>query len=127
MAATVLTVQTSLLRFAELATMDATTADAIHLEAFVKRFEYTLELAKNFWADYLKSKGEIKYFAAKDIIRSAHQSGYMQNTQVWLDAIDMRNKTARTYKEDILLETVVFAQQEFWPELQNFYRFFSEK
>ena len=74
--------------------MDATTADAIHLEAFVKRFEYTLELAKNLWSDYLKSKGEIKYFAAKDIIRSAHQSGYIQNSQVWLDAIAMRTKNS---------------------------------
>lgn len=37
----------------------------------------------------------------KDVIREMAQSGYIDSPEIWLKAIDMRNLSSQTYKEDL--------------------------
>lgn len=115
--------------FSELAQMDIENADKIHREAFVKRFELAFESTKSVLKRYLQEQGStIESLASpKSIMREALRCQCIQDAQVWLDAIDYRNKAAHVYREELLKYTVSFAQKKFWPELQSLRRFFKTK
>lgn len=115
--------------FSELAQMDIENADKIHQEAFVKRFELVVETTKSVLKHYLHEQGSTSESLAspKSIMREAFRCQCIQDGQVWLDAIDCRNKAAHVYREELLKYTVSFAQKKFWPELQSLRQFFKTK
>lgn len=56
--------------------------------------------------------------APKDVIREMAQAGYIENVEVWLQSIDMRNLSSHTYKEDLAEQVYTFAKN-FLPEMQK--------
>ena len=114
-------------RFSVLASIDFDQASDIEKEALIKRFEYTYELSKNLLKDYLMDQDNISKFSAKDIVRYAYRNGYISDGQLWIDAVDYRNKTIHTYHPRILDQTVCFAQEKFLPMLKELYIFFQDK
>ena len=56
--------------------------------------------------------------APKDVVREMAQSGYIQNVDIWLQSIDMRNLSSYTYKVDLAEKVYSFAQA-FLPELKT--------
>ena len=83
-------------------------------DSVIQRFEFSIELA---WKTAKKIMGTSSA-APKDVIREMAQSGYIENVEVWLQAIDMRNLTSHTYKED-LAEKVYHFVSQFIGELQT--------
>jgi len=83
-------------------------------DSVIQRFEFSVELA---WKTSKKIMGTATS-APKDVIREMAQSNYIQDVDRWLKAIDMRNLSSHTYKED-LAEQVFSFVQEFFPELQK--------
>lgn len=56
--------------------------------------------------------------APKDVIREMAQGKYIKNVDLWLMAIDMRNLSSHTYKEDLVEKVYKFAL-DFLPELKQ--------
>ncbi|MCC7403062.1 MAG: nucleotidyltransferase substrate binding protein [Bdellovibrionales bacterium] len=83
-------------------------------DSVIQRFEFCVELA---WKAAKKAMGSASA-SPKDIVREMAQSGYIQDVDVWLKAIDMRNLSAHTYKEDLAEQVYAFAK-EFLPKLQE--------
>ena len=54
----------------------------------------------------------------KSVMREAFRCGCVADGQVWVDAIDVRNKAAHLYRDKIRLQTVAFAQKDFWPAVE---------
>lgn len=74
-------------------------------DAVIRRFEFSVELA---WKTAKKAMGTATS-APKDVIREMAQSGYIDDVQLWLNAIDMRNLSSHTYKEDLAEKVYAFA------------------
>ena len=66
-------------------------------DSVIQRFEFCVELA---WKTAKKSMGSATA-APKDVIREMAQSQYIEDVDLWLKAIDMRNLSSHTYKEDL--------------------------
>lgn len=82
-------------------------------DSVIQRFEFSVELA---WKSAKRKMGT-STSAPKDVIREMAQNNYIQNVEVWLRAIDMRNLTSHTYKEDLAEQVYTFAVA-FVPELK---------
>ena len=83
-------------------------------DSVIRRFEFSVELA---WKTAKRIMGTATS-APKDVIREMAQSGYIVNVEGWLTAIDMRNLSSHTYKEE-LAEKVYHFAKTFLPELKN--------
>lgn len=83
-------------------------------DSVIQRFEFSVELA---WKTAKKIMGTATS-APKDVIREMAQSGYIQNIDLWLSSIDMRNLSSHTYKENLAEQVYAFAVQ-FLPELKK--------
>jgi nucleotidyltransferase substrate binding protein (TIGR01987 family) len=91
-------------------------------DSVIQRFEFSVELA---WKTAKRIMGSATT-APKDIIREMAQARYIQNVDLWLEAIDMRNLSSHTYKEDLAERVYLFAQR-FLPELQKLEVILSQK
>lgn len=91
-------------------------------DSTIRRFEFCIELA---WKTSKKMMGTTTS-APKDVIREMAQSKYIQNVDVWLKAIDMRNLSSHTYKEDLADQVYIFAGS-FLGELQQLVAFLEKK
>lgn len=83
-------------------------------DSVIQRFEFSVELA---WKTAKKIMGT-STSAPKDVIREMAQTGYIQNIDLWLKSIDMRNLSSHTYKENLAEEVYNFAVH-FLPELKK--------
>lgn len=83
-------------------------------DSCIQRFEFCVELA---WKTSKKIMGT-STSAPKDVIREMAQSAYITDIHLWLNAIDMRNLSSHTYKEELAEKVYAFAQS-FLPELQK--------
>ncbi len=62
-------------------------------EGVIQRFEYTWELAWNVLKDYLKSEGIVlNKITPMSVIRAAFEAKIINNGEVWIKALDARNK-----------------------------------
>lgn len=83
-------------------------------DSVIQRFEFCVELA---WKTSKRVMGS-QTSAPKDVIREMAQSSYITDVSLWLRAIDVRNLSSHTYREDIA-ETVYDFAKQFHPELQR--------
>jgi nucleotidyltransferase substrate binding protein (TIGR01987 family) len=74
-------------------------------DSTIQRYEFCIELA---WKTSKKIMGTTTS-APKDVIREMAQSAYIQNVDLWLKAIDMRNLSSHTYKEELAEQVYAFA------------------
>ena len=74
-------------------------------DSVIQRFEFCIELA---WKTAKKVMGTATS-APKDVIREMAQAGYISNVELWLKAIDMRNLSSHTYKEDLAEQVYTFS------------------
>ena len=83
-------------------------------DSVIQRFEFCVELA---WKTSKRIMGT-NTSAPKDVVREMAQSGYIENIEIWLNAVDMRNLSSHTYKEDMAEKVYGFAAG-FLPELEK--------
>lgn len=83
-------------------------------DSVIQRFEFSVELA---WKTARKVMGT-STTAPKDVVREMAQSGYIKDVAIWLKAVDMRNLSSHTYKEDLAEQVYAFAC-EFVPHLKE--------
>ncbi len=83
-------------------------------DSVIQRFEFCIELA---WKTSKKVMGTATT-APKDVIREMAQAQKIQNVELWLTSIDMRNLSSHTYKDDLAEQVYDFAKK-FLPELKQ--------
>lgn len=69
-------------------------------QGLVKCFEYTHELAWNVMKDFLTEEGIKDVFGSKTATKQAFNKGLIDNGEVWMDMIESRNESVRTYNEE---------------------------
>lgn len=74
-------------------------------DSVIQRFEFCIELA---WKTAKRIMGT-STTAPKDVIREMAQSSYISDVELWLKAIDMRNLSSHTYKEDLAEQVYEFS------------------
>ena len=74
-------------------------------DSVIRRFEFCVELA---WKTSKKIMGTTTS-APKEVVREMAQNGYINNVDLWLQAIDMRNLSSHTYKEELAEKVYAFA------------------
>jgi nucleotidyltransferase substrate binding protein (TIGR01987 family) len=82
-------------------------SDDVVRDASIQRFEFCMELA---WKTARKVMGT-QSSAPKQVIREMAQNGYIEDVQVWFDALEKRNQTSHTYNEDLANEVFLFLKQ----------------
>ena len=106
---------------AEIANYQIADLSNLEKEGFVQRFEYTVELTWKTLKDYLSAQG-IELSSPKEVIRQALQNAIISDGDVWIEALNRRNQSSHTYNELILLQTITFVKEEFYPVLQKLYQ-----
>lgn len=87
--------------------------DGFLRDSVILRFKLCIELA---WKTSKRAMG-VATAAPKDVVRDMAQSGYIDDVAIWLQAIDMRNLSSHTYKEELAEQVYAFACA-FVPHLQ---------
>lgn len=83
-------------------------------DSVIQRFEFCVELA---WKTSKKIMGT-STVAPKDIVREMAQNQDIHDVELWLKAIDMRNLSSHTYKENLAELVYIFAKN-FLSELEK--------
>jgi nucleotidyltransferase substrate binding protein (TIGR01987 family) len=91
-------------------------------DSVIQRFEFSIELARKTARKLMGTSTS----APKDVIREMAQNQYIKNVDLWLKAIDMRNLSAHTYKEDLAEQVYAFAQT-FIDDLKDLTKLFESK
>lgn len=89
--------------------------------ALVQGFEMAVELAWKTLKDYLENEGYDHIGNGKQAIRQAFQDGIVTEAETWMAALEMRNLTSHTYNAAVLLTTVRFISEEFFPVLRDLF------
>ncbi len=112
--------------FAEIIESDMEKLSDLEKEGFIQRFEYTFELAWKTLKDYLEDSGfEVK--SPKETLRLAFQNEYISDGEVWMQALEARNRTSHTYNKEVLNETIVFLVESFYPTLRDMNLYFEKE
>lgn len=73
-------------------------------DACIQRFEYTYELCVKSIKRYLEEEtvftSEIDRWNYRDLMRVAHESGLIQNVELWFEYREARNQTSHAYDEN---------------------------
>lgn len=69
-------------------------------DAWIQRFEYSLELCWKTAKRLLNERG-IEAYSPKDVFRKAAMEGLIDDASKWLDFVDKRNLTSHIYNEEV--------------------------
>ena len=72
--------------------------DKLSQAGLIQMFELTFERAWKTLKDKLEYDG-LKATSPRDTLKIAFQNGYIQNGELWIEALDNRNLLAHTYDE----------------------------
>lgn len=89
-------------------------------------YEFTVELAWKTLKDYLEEKG-IVALNPTDAIRHAFQQGFVQNAELWMEALKARNLTSHAYNQAVADEISAKIREHYFALLTSFYDFFKGK
>lgn len=87
--------------------------------ALVQAFEILIELSWKVLKDYLENEGYTEVQTGKRAFRQAFQDGIIENGEVWLTALEIRNSTSHIYDVALLEELNVFVVESFLPEVEK--------
>ena len=87
--------------------------------ALVQAFEILIELSWKVLKDYLENEGYTEVQTGKKAFRQAFQDGIIENGEVWLNALEIRNSTSHIYDVSLLEELNIFVVESFLPEIKK--------
>jgi nucleotidyltransferase substrate binding protein (TIGR01987 family) len=92
---------------------------ALEQEGVIQRFEYTWELTWKVLKDYLEYTGIIlETVTPAAVIKAAIAANIIKNGDVWMSALDSRNKMSHTYDFKKFEKIVISIEKEYYPELE---------
>lgn len=97
-------------------------------EGCIQRFEYAFELAWKVMKDYLESEGlVISPLTPAHVIRTAFTARLIADGQLWMDALDARNKMSHVYDLAQFEAVLRDIQLRYLAPMEAIYIFFLEK
>lgn len=91
-------------------------------EGIIQRFEYTWELTWKVLKDYLEHTGIIlETITPATVIKAAIAANLIKNGEIWMDALDSRNKMSHTYDYKQFEMIIINIEQYYYPELEEMY------
>lgn len=92
---------------------------ALEQEGVIQRFEYTWELSWKVLKDYLEYTGIIlETVTPAAVIKAAIAANIIKNGDVWMSALDSRNRMSHTYDFKQFEKIVISIEKEYYPELE---------
>lgn len=85
----------------------------------VRAFEILIELSWKVLKDYLENEGYTEVQTGKKAFRQVFRDGIIENGEVWLKALEMRNLTSHIYDVSLLGELNGFVIESFLPEVEK--------
>lgn len=106
--------------------LDRDALDDLQREGMIQRFEYAFELAWKTIKDRLAYEGtQVESATPRPVIRTAFQSGLIDDGQTWIDMLEHRNVMSHQYNEAAFLDveenirhTYIFALERFYKRFQ---------
>lgn len=92
----------------------------------IQMFEFSFELAWKLLKDYMESEG-FALQSPKGTIRQAFQSGYINNVDDWLQALQDRNLTVHTYDDNTAQAVIADINGKYLTMLGRLYDDFKAK
>lgn len=97
--------------------------------ATVLAFEITIELAWKLLKNYMEEQGWKFNPAPKAIIREAFKQQIITDAQVWMDALEARNRTAHTYDSEVaeqLMDDIMYKFLPVFADLRQQFNLFEQ-
>lgn len=100
-------------------TMQQRKLNQLEQEGIIQRFEYTWELTWKVLKDYLEYRGIIlDTVTPAAVIKAAVAANLITNGDVWMNALDSRNKMSHTYNFKKFEKIIIDIEKHYYPELQ---------
>lgn len=97
-------------------------------EGIIQRFEYSWELAWKTLKDYLDHTGIIlETITPAATIRAAYAANIIQNGDVWMKALEARNRMSHVYDFKIFGQVIAEIANQYLNIMDEFYQFMLEK
>ena len=97
-------------------------------EGIIQRFEYTWELAWKTIKDYLDFTGVIVAESTpRSVLKEAYAAGVIAHGDVWMDALDARNKMSHTYNFKVFEQVIADIDKRYLTILDSLYADFLAK
>ncbi|MDR0356375.1 MAG: nucleotidyltransferase substrate binding protein [Deltaproteobacteria bacterium] len=97
-------------------------------EGGIQRFEYAFELGWKTMKDYLESEGVyLPLITPATVIKAAFEAKLIQDGQVWMDALDARNKMSHTYDFSKFEQALSDISQSYLAARDELHMFFLNK
>jgi len=91
-------------------------------EGVIQRFEYSIELAWKTLKDYLEFQNVvIPQVTPRSVIREAFAAKLINDGQVWMDALDARNKMSHTYDLAQFESVIEDIKTHYLPAMEEIY------
>lgn len=88
-------------------------------QGLIQAFEFTHEPAWNTLKDFLEERGVQDLYGSRDATRQAFKTGLIQNGEVWMNMIQSRNLTSRTYDEAIATQIASAIRTSYFSEFEK--------
>ena len=92
---------------------------SLEQQGLIQSFEFTHELAWKMLKDYLEYQGITNIIGSRDASRLAFQNELIQDGEVWMQMIEARNQTSRTYNIKVAQAVVESILMQFYPALNQ--------
>ncbi|MGB3293678.1 MAG: nucleotidyltransferase substrate binding protein [Phormidesmis sp.] len=92
----------------------------------IQFFEMAFELSWKILKDYEQAEG-IKAKSPREVIKQAYQIGLINEGHEWINALQDRNLTAHTYKEEIARTVEQRIRESYYPLIKSLYEIFKAK
>ena len=92
--------------------------DDLYLDAIIKRFEFSYELAWRLMKRFLSYEG-VDAQSPRAVIREAFNNGLINNPNVWLDMLEKRNLSSHTYNQETAETIYKFIKEKYIKELND--------
>jgi nucleotidyltransferase substrate binding protein (TIGR01987 family) len=97
-------------------------------EGCIQRFEYAFELGWKTMKDFLEWEGiSLPTITPLSVIRAAYEGRLIQDGQVWMEALDARNKMSHTYDFSKFEQVINDITISYLTAMETLYMFFLEK
>ncbi|MEL7333521.1 MAG: HI0074 family nucleotidyltransferase substrate-binding subunit, partial [Cyanobacteria bacterium J06560_2] len=87
----------------------------------IQFFEMAFELSWKIMKDYEQAEG-VEARTPREVLKKAFQIGLVEEGHTWLDALDDRNLTAHTYKEDIAQTVENKVRERYYSVIATLYK-----
>lgn len=92
----------------------------------IQFFEMAFELSWKILKDYEQVEG-VKANSPREVIKQAYQLGLIKEGHEWINALQDRNLTAHTYKEEIARTVEQRIRKRYYPLIRALYETFKAK